>query len=66
MADYRIRKLGRSRDDSFTITRDDGDGWIWLPVRFKTFSQADQWITQRQAEERRAILAKRRKSERTE
>jgi hypothetical protein len=55
MVDYRIRMLGRSRHDGFTVTRREGDEWVWLPVRFKTYSQADQWITQCQADEERAV-----------
>ena len=39
--------------------------WVWLPVRFLTYSEADQWITQQQYEADRAIVATRRTSERT-
>jgi hypothetical protein len=65
MADYRVRMLGRSREDGFTVTRLEGDHWVWLPVRFSTYSEADQWITQQQYEADRAIAAARRTSERT-
>jgi hypothetical protein len=67
MPEYRIRKLGRARDEGFTVTRRDGDAWVWLPVRFKSFTAADQWITTLQTEEERAALGiKPRTSERTE
>src|SRR5471032_2260730 len=51
MLEYRIRMLGQSREDGFTVTRRDGDAWVWLPVRFPTYSAADQWITQQQENE---------------
>jgi hypothetical protein len=51
MTEYRIRLLGRTREEGFTVTRRDGDAWVWLPVRFPTFSAADQWITQQQENE---------------
>ena len=47
------------------MTRLEGDHWVWLPVRFLTYSEADQWITQQQYEADRAIVAARRTSERT-
>jgi hypothetical protein len=51
MLEYRIRMLGQTREDGFTVTRRDGDAWVWLPVRFPTYSAADQWITQQQENE---------------
>ena len=67
MNEYRIRKLGRTGDNSFTVTRRDGDAWVWLPVQFNSYTAADQWITKAQADEERAILGiKPRTSERTE
>ena len=62
MGEYRIRLLGHSRDGGFTVTRREGDGWIWLPVRFTTYSEADQWITE---QEERAVVTARGFSERT-
>jgi hypothetical protein len=57
--------LGRSRENGFTVTRLEDDHWVWLPVRFSTYSQADQWITQQQDEAFRAITAARGMRERT-
>ena len=66
MVDYRVRMLGRSREDGFTVTCLERDHWVWLPVRFSTYSEADQWITQQQQYQAdRAIAATRRTSERT-
>ena len=50
MNEYRIRKLGRTGDNSFTVTRRDGDAWVWLPVQFNSYTAADQWITKAQAD----------------
>ena len=44
MGEFRIRILGRSGDDGFTVTRREGEHWVWLPVRFSTYSEADRWI----------------------
>lgn len=62
MGEYRIRLLGHSRDDGFTVTRREGDEWVWLPVRFMTYSEGDQWITE---QEERDAMAARGISERT-
>jgi hypothetical protein len=66
MVEYRVRMLGRSREDGFTVNRRDGDEWVWLPVRFPTFSAADQWITQQQEHEYSVLRTETRTSERTD
>jgi len=47
MAHYRTNMLGRSARDGFSVSRLDGKEWIWLPVRFATRAEAEQWIRQR-------------------
>ena len=59
MNHYRVRRLGRTIDDGFAVTRRDGDAWVWLPMRFNSFSAADRWITAREMEGERAFLRSR-------
>jgi hypothetical protein len=43
--------LGRSSHDGFSVARLDGKVWVWLPVRLAGRQDAEQWITQRMAQD---------------